>query len=85
MKDVFQSQPRSRFTIIAKILQSAQNSMGLSKLILEVRTNHVTIKEFLRICLKAGLLKKSYKNYKTTEKGMLFLSKYNVLEEVLRT
>jgi predicted transcriptional regulator len=79
------SRHRSRTDIFAQILQSAMETDGISKTRIMYRAflSHAQLKEYLLLLIENDLLYKadSMQKYKTTEKGLKFLSWYGHLED----
>jgi predicted transcriptional regulator len=81
------SKHRSRTDIFAQILQSAVETDGISKTRIMYRAflSHAQLKEYLLLLIENDLLNKAdhMQKYKTTEKGLKFLSWYGHLEDFI--
>ena len=76
---------RDRNEIIAQILESANgNRVRLTKIMYDVYLSHAMTREYLVLLIKKGLIEylDGERTFKTTEKGMNFLSIHNSLQEL---
>jgi predicted transcriptional regulator len=76
---------RDKNEIIAQILESANgNRIRLTKIMYDVYLSHAMTREYLVLLIKKGLIEylDGERTFKTTEKGMNFLSIHNSLQEL---
>jgi predicted transcriptional regulator len=76
---------RDRNEIIAQILESANgNRIRLTKIMYDVYLSHAMTREYLVLLIKKGLIEylDGERTFKTTEKGMNFLSIHNRVQEL---
>ena len=76
---------RDRNEIIAQILKSTNgNKVRLTKIMYDVYLSHITTKEYLVLLIEKGLIEylNGDRTFKTTEKGINFLSIYNRVQEL---
>jgi predicted transcriptional regulator len=76
---------RDRNEIIAQILQSANgNRVRLTKIMYDVYLSHTLTKEYLVLLIEKGLIDylDGERTFKTSEKGMNFLSIHNRVQEL---
>jgi len=75
---------RSRFEIIAEILQVAKNGAKKTRITYSCNLTYDMTGNFLTHLLRAGLLGEG-DSFHTTEKGLQFLQGYQTLELLLNT
>jgi predicted transcriptional regulator len=76
---------RDRNEIIAQILESANgNRVRLTKIIYDVYLSHGLTKEYVGLLVEKGLMEylDGDRTFKTTEKGMNFLTIHNRVQEL---
>lgn len=76
---------RNRNEIIAQILESANgNRVRLTKIMYDVYLSHTLTKEYVSLLIEKGLIEyqDGERTFKTTEKGMNFLSIHNRVQEM---
>jgi predicted transcriptional regulator len=76
---------RDRNEIIAQILKSANgNRVRLTKIMYDAYISHTITKEYLVLLIEKGLIEylNGDRTFKTTEKGINFLSIYNRVQEL---
>jgi len=77
---------RSRMDIISSILESATNGAKKTRIMYKAALNFRQLQRYLPLLIKRGLLKIAESNrgklYKTTEKGLDFLKKYEELSKL---
>jgi predicted transcriptional regulator len=74
---------RSRFEIVADILQACLVPRGKTRIMCKVKLNFTQANEYLSQLTSLGLLSKEKGKYKTTDKGRQFISAYNHLGEII--
>jgi len=75
---------RSYFEIIAEILRAAKNGAKKTRIMYACGLSHRFTEKYIAMLLETGLLKIG-NSFHTTEKGMLFLKKYQTIELLLNT
>ena len=75
---------RDRNEIIAQILKSAKGRVRLTKIMYDAYLSHTITKEYLVLLIEKGLIEylDGDRTFKTTEKGMNFLSIHNRVQEL---
>ena len=74
---------RSRFEIIAGIMQACLVPRGKTRVMCKVKLNFTQANEYLDHLTSLGLLSKEKGKYVATEKGRRFILAYNHLGEIL--
>ncbi len=74
---------RSKFEIMASILQVCCLPRGKTRIMCKVRLNFTQANEYLAQLTSIGLLSKEKGNYMTTSKGREFIAAYNRLGEIM--
>jgi predicted transcriptional regulator len=74
---------RSRFEIVADILQACLVPRGKTRIMCKVKLNFTQANEYLSQLTSLGLLSQEKGKYKTTDKGRQFISAYNHLGEII--
>jgi predicted transcriptional regulator len=74
---------RSRFEIVADIIQACLLPRGKTRVMCKVRLNFTQANAYLSQLTSLGLLSKENGKYKTTDKGRQFISAYNYLGEII--
>ncbi len=74
---------RSRFEIMADIMQACLLPRGKTRLMCIVKLNFTQANEYLSQLTSLGLLAKEKGKYGTTDKGRQFMSAYNYLCEIV--
>jgi predicted transcriptional regulator len=74
---------RSRFEIIADILQACLLPRGKTRILCKVKLNSSQANEYLTQLTSLGLLSGADGKYETTDKGRQFLSAYSYLGEII--
>jgi predicted transcriptional regulator len=74
---------RSRFEIVADILQACLVPRGKTRIMCKVKLNFTQANEYLSQLTSLGLLSQEKGRYKTTDKGRQFISAYNHLGEII--
>jgi predicted transcriptional regulator len=74
---------RSRFKIIAEILQACCVPQGKTRIMCKVKLNFTQANDYLTQLTSLGLLCKDKRKYVTTEKGREFIAVYNRLGEIM--
>jgi predicted transcriptional regulator len=74
---------RSRFEIVAGILQACLVPRGKTRIMCKVRLNFAQANDYLSQLTSLGLLSQEKGKYKTTDKGLQFISAYNHLSEII--
>ena len=74
---------RSRFEIIAGIMQACLVPRGKTRVMCKVKLNFTQANEYLDHLTSLGLLSKEKGKYTTTEKGRQFITAYNQLGEII--
>ena len=74
---------RSRFEIMADILQACFLPRGKTRILCKVKLNSAQANEYLAQLTSLGLLSKVDGKYVTAEKGREFISAYNYLGEIM--
>ncbi len=84
------SRRRSYVDIIAEILSVAREGARITNIVYKTNLNFQRAAKYLEILTKNGLISVSFGSsptnkviYRTTEKGMEFLSRYKKLQEIL--
>jgi predicted transcriptional regulator len=75
---------RSSFEIIAEILETAKHGAKKTRIMYSCGLSYRFVQKYLDMLLETGLLALG-SCYKTTEKGMGFLHKYQKLELLMNT
>jgi predicted transcriptional regulator len=75
---------RDRNEIIAQILKSAKGRVRLTKIMYDAYLSHTITKEYLVLLIEKGLIEylDGDRTFKTTEKGMNFLSIHDRVQEL---
>jgi predicted transcriptional regulator len=77
---------RSKTDIVARILQAANESNGITQTKIMYRgfLSYVQLREYLVMLVENGLLEyfEGTRTYRTTEKGLKFLNMYEKMEEL---
>jgi predicted transcriptional regulator len=75
---------RDRNEIIAQILKSANGRVRVTKIMYDAYLSHTITKEYLVLLIEKGLIEylNGDRTFKTTEKGINFLSIYNRVQEL---
>jgi predicted transcriptional regulator len=78
---------RSRTEIVSDILNSANGGATKSKIMYKAFLSYGQLKEYLSVLIENTLIEylDGTQIYKTTEKGLYFLKKYEELQELLPT
>jgi predicted transcriptional regulator len=78
---------RSRTEIVSDILNSANGGATKSKIMYKAFLSYGQLKEYLSVLIENNLIEylDGTQIYKTTEKGLYFLKKYEELQELLPT
>jgi predicted transcriptional regulator len=78
---------RSRTEIVSDILNSANGGATKSKIMYKAFLSYGQLKEYLSVLIENNLIEylDGTQVYKTTEKGLYFLKKYEELQELLPT
>jgi predicted transcriptional regulator len=78
---------RSRTEIVSSILNSANGGATKSKIMYKAFLSYGQLKEYLSVLIENKLIEylDGTQIYKTTEKGLYFLKKYEELQELLPT
>jgi predicted transcriptional regulator len=76
---------RSRTDIASQILEAANRHTTKTRLMYKSFLSYAQLKEYLSVLIKNGLLEydKATDTFKTTEKGVWFLSIYNKMDEFM--
>jgi len=74
---------RSRFEIVADIMQACLVPRGKTRIMCKVKLNFTQANDYLNQLTSLGLLSKENGKYETTEKGRRFISAYNRLGEII--
>ena len=74
---------RSRFEIVADILQTCLSPQCKTRVMCKVKLNFTQANEYLSQLTSLGLLSQEKRKYKTTDKGRRFISAYNHLGEII--
>jgi len=74
---------RSRFEIVAGILQACLLPRGKTRIMCKVKLNFSQANEYLSQLTSLGLLAHEKRKYKTTDKGRQFILTYNHLGEII--
>ncbi len=75
---------RSSFEIIAEILKISKNGAKKTRIMYTCGLSYKFIQKYLDLLLETSLLRIG-NSYHTTEKGIEFLRKYQILELLLNT
>ena len=75
---------RSSFDIIAEILETAKNGAKKTRIMYTCGLSYSFVQKYLDLLLETGLIAIG-SSYKTTDKGMGFLHKYQRLDLLLNT
>jgi len=75
---------RSSFEIIAEILETAKNGAKKTRIMYVCGLSYRFVQKYLDLLLEMGLLKIG-NSYFTTDRGKIFLNKYQRLELLLNT
>jgi len=75
---------RSSFEIIAEILKISKNGAKKTRIMYTCGLSYRFVQKYLDLLLKTGLLRIG-NSYHTTDKGMGFLRKYQILDLLLNT
>ncbi len=78
---------RSRTEIVSSILNSANGGATKSKIMYKAFLSYGQLKEYLSVLIENNLIEylDGTQIYKTTEKGLYFLKKYEEMQELLPT
>ena len=78
---------RSRTEIVGNILDAANGGATKSKIMYKAFLSYGQLKEYLSVLIENNLLEyiEGTQTYKTTEKGLYFLRKYDEIQELLPT
>ena len=78
---------RSRTEIVGNILDAANGGATKSKIMYIAFLSYGQLREYLSILIENNLLEyiEGTQTYKTTEKGLYFLKKYDEIQELLPT
>jgi predicted transcriptional regulator len=81
------NQRRSRMDVISSILEAATNDSKKTRIMYRATLNFKQMKRYLPLLIRRGLLEKvqtesSRSLYKTTQKGLDFLKKYDELSNI---
>jgi predicted transcriptional regulator len=78
---------RSRTEIVAMILDAANGGATKTKIMYKVMLSYNQLKEYLSVLIENNLIEYHDRNkiFKTTEKGLNFLTTYNAIGELLQT
>ena len=74
---------RSKDQIILEILRICANSENVTKIVYQTNTNFTTIKGYLNLLIKNGLVEclgSSQRLYKTTQKGIDMMNRLELLQ-----
>jgi predicted transcriptional regulator len=74
---------RSRFEIVADVMQTCLVPRGKTRIMCKVKLNFTQANAYLSQLTSLGLLSKENGKYKTTEKGRQFILAYNHLGEII--
>jgi predicted transcriptional regulator len=74
---------RSRFEIMAEIVQVCFVPQGKTRIVCKVKLNFMRVNAYLSELASLGLLSKVYGKYEATEKGRQFMSAYNDIGRVI--
>jgi len=74
---------RSRFEIVADVMQACLVPRGKTRIMCKVKLNFTQANAYLSQLTSLGLLSKTSGKYKTTEKGRQFISAYNHLGAII--
>jgi predicted transcriptional regulator len=74
---------RSRFEIVADIMQACLLPLGKTRIMCKVKLNFTQANDYLSQLTSLGLLSQENGKYKTTSKGRQFISAYNHLGEII--
>ena len=74
---------RSRFEIMADLMQTCLMPQGKTRIMCKVKLNFTQVNEYLTQLTSLGLLSKEKGKYVTTDKGRRFISAYNRLGEIM--
>jgi len=83
-KTILEIRGRTRYGLIASILESCREPKTKSDLFYEARLNYKVLDAVLGLCLKAKLLSENSGKYKTTLKGNEFLKQFRGLLDLLK-
>ena len=72
---------RSKLHIIADILKAAENGSKKTRIMYLANLSYQLLEKYLRKVIKAGLMRHNGEFYELTEKGRIFLEKYNDFSE----
>jgi predicted transcriptional regulator len=75
---------RSSFEIIAEILETAKDGAKKTRIMYACGLSFRFVQKYLDLLIETGLLAMG-NSYKTTEKGIAFLRKYQKLELLMTT
>jgi predicted transcriptional regulator len=78
---------RSRTEIVAMILEAANGGATKTKIMYKAFLSYAQLREYLSVLIENNLLEylEGTQTYKTTEKGLNFLKKYDEIQELLPT
>jgi predicted transcriptional regulator len=80
---------RDRLSIIAKILEIAEEGALQTQIMYRANLSFSLLTEYMKFLLKNRLLEqtvyKGTRRYKTTPKGLMFLRRYNEVMEIVRS
>ena len=74
---------RSRFEIVADIMQACLLPRGKTRIMCKVKLNFTQANDYLSQLTSLGLLSQENGKYVTTGKGRQFISAYNYLGEIM--
>jgi predicted transcriptional regulator len=76
---------RSRADIISEILKIADNGTSKTKIMYGAYLSYVQLKDYMKVLLENGLLAYDERKlqYRTTEKGRMFLKTYDKVDLML--
>lgn len=76
---------RESYEIASDILKVARNGAKKSHLVYKANLNFSVIRKYLEVLLQSGLLMRTNRTYRTTEKGKTYIASFGALEETLTT
>lgn len=78
---------RSRFEILADILRLAREEAKKTRILYQANLNHAQLQRYLAFLTDKGFLERQdnpHIRYKTTEKGLKFLSMFQKIDRYLK-
>ena len=72
---------RNKLHIIADILKAAENGSKKTRIMYLANLSYQLLEKYLRKVIKAGLMRHNGEFYELTEKGRIFLEKFNDFSE----